>query len=259
MISQETLRACQLKQLEILKEIDRVCRELDIPYWLDGGTILGAVRHGGFIPWDDDIDIAMTVEGLRRFCHEAPALLHKDLFLQTRESDPGAKEPIVKVRDLHTLYIEKGDTFATEYKKGIYVDIFPFEPSPDINRKLFSKLTRGISKSYSILHAAHYYGLRSVAEYFWFGMKYLSFSAVLKVAKWVCDTKRHISNIPINNGPGIMHKRTTAFPLSTIEFEGEAFPAPADPAQYCADIYGDDYMQLPPSEKRKIHAIYISV
>lgn len=259
MISQETLRACQLKQLDILKEIDRVCRELHIPYWLDGGTLLGAVRHGGFIPWDDDIDIAMTVEGLREFCRKAPAILHEDLFLQTRESDPEAKEPIVKVRDLHTLYIEKGDTFATDYKKGIYVDIFPFEPSPDMNRRLFSKITRGISKSYSILHAAHYYSLRSLAEYFWFGAKYLCFSTVLKAAKCLLDTKHHISNIPINNGPGIMHKNTTAFPLTTIEFEGTVFPAPAKPDVYCADIYGDDYMQLPPPEKRKIHAIYIGL
>lgn len=259
MISQETLRACQLKQLEILKEIDRVCRELDIPYWLDGGTILGAVRHGGFIPWDDDIDIAMTVEGLQRFCQKAPSLLHNDLFLQTQESDPGAKEPIVKVRDLHTLYIEKGDTFAIEYKKGIYVDIFPFEPSPDMNRILFSRLTRGISKSYSILHSAHYYSIRAVAEYCWFGVKYLFFRSVLKAAKCLYDTKNHISNIPINNGPGIMHKKTTVFPLGTIVFEGETFPAPAKTAQYCADIYGPDYMQLPPPEKRKVHAVFIQV
>ena len=58
----ETLRPCQLKQLAILVEIDRLCRKHGIPYWLDGGTLLGAVRHQGFIPWDDDLDIAMKKE-----------------------------------------------------------------------------------------------------------------------------------------------------------------------------------------------------
>ena len=67
-----TLRQCQLKQLGILEEIDRICRKHDISYWLDGGSLLGAVRHGGFIPWDDDIDIAMSLADLERFKSVAP-------------------------------------------------------------------------------------------------------------------------------------------------------------------------------------------
>lgn len=89
--NQANLRACQLKQLWILKEIDRVCQQLNIKYWLDGGTLLGAKRHGGFIPWDDDIDIAMDEADMKRFAQEAQALLPECLFVQTPRPIPQAK------------------------------------------------------------------------------------------------------------------------------------------------------------------------
>ena len=100
------LRACQLKQLSILEEIDRICQKHQIGYWLDGGTLLGAVRHGGFIPWDDDIDIAMRQADLDRFIAIAPSELREGLFLQTPQNEPQSKEPIVKVRDLNSFYVE---------------------------------------------------------------------------------------------------------------------------------------------------------
>lgn len=249
------LRACQLRQLEILKEIDKVCKKLNIKYWLDGGTLLGAVRHGGFIPWDDDIDIAMDEKDLKRFSNEAQTLLPEDLFVQTPITDPTSKEPIVKVRDLNSLYIEHGDHFLTSYKKGIYVDIFPFGSHPNIPKKWIKNLSKGMTKANSILHHLHYYSLRSFTEFFWFGIMVNVYKLIWNILSLACKSSRY-ADLPISNGYGITHDRSTVLPLSTIIFEGTEFPAPHDPNQYLRNIYGN-YMEIPSVEKRHFHAMLI--
>lgn len=253
--SQSNLRECQLKQLRILQEIDKICRRHHIEYWLDGGTLLGAVRHGGFIPWDDDIDIAMRLEDERRFKEAAVGELPDWLFLQTRDTDPAAKEPLTKIRDLHSLYIEGGDTFDHGYVKGIFVDIFPFVDYPDISKAWIRRLTRGISRSRSILHRLHYYSLRSFAELFYFGAKYALCSVAWAVA---CKLGRptRCSDVPWLNGRGISFDKEAVWPLGTIRFEGLEFPAPHDPHSYLTDLYGD-YMTLPPEDKREVHSVFI--
>ncbi len=251
----KNLRACQLRQLGILKEIDKACKKLNIKYWLDSGSLLGAVRHGGFIPWDDDIDIAMDKADMVRFANEAQPLLPDDLFVQTPKTDPTSKEPIVKVRDLNSLYIEPGDHFITGYKKGIFVDIFPFEPHPNISRALIKKLTKGMGKSNSILHHLHYYSLRSFAEFFWFGFKRALYHSVWKASFIFGSSKRYACD-PFLTGYGVTHDRDTVFPLGSIKFEDAEFPAPHNPDQYLRDAYGD-YMKIPPVEKRLFHAVFI--
>lgn len=253
--AKRNLRTCQLKQLEILKVVDGICRRHSIGYWLDGGSILGAVRHQGFIPWDDDIDIGMTLEDLQRFEEVAPAELPSHLFLQTPETDPQTKEPIVKVRDLNSLYIERGDTFQIDYKKGIYIDIFPFVPYPDISAQTTKSIVKNISKSYSILHHFHRYSLRSTAEFFWFGTKLILLRAAWAI---ICATHRkpYWGNVPEQNGPGKRHAHNSIFPLRHISFEGSDFSAPNNPDAYLTELYGD-YMTLPPVEKRQVHAIFI--
>ncbi len=253
--SQANLRECQLKQLRILQEIDRICRKHHIEYWLDGGTLLGAVRHGGFIPWDDDIDIAMRLEDERRFEAIAPQELPDWLFLQTPLSDPNSKEPITKIRDITSLYIERGDNFQTDYVKGIFVDIFPFVDYPDISRKWIRRLTKGISKSHSILHHTHYYSLRAFAEFFYFGAKYALCSAAWAVVSRL-GKKNRVSDVPYLNGRGISFDKRAVWPLDTIRFEGCEFPAPGNPDSYLRDLYGD-YMTLPPEDKREFHSVFI--
>ena len=82
---ENNVRDLQLICLDMLKEVDRVCRKHNILYWLEGGTMLGAVRHRGFIPWDDDLDIAMFREDYDRFCEIAPQELKSGYFLQTHK------------------------------------------------------------------------------------------------------------------------------------------------------------------------------
>lgn len=253
--SKRNLRACQLRQVEILEEIDKICRRNGIGYWLDGGTLLGAVRHGGFIPWDDDIDIAMTLSDLKKFTEVAQRELPEGLFLQTPETDPHTKERIVKVRDLNSLFIENGDSFAQPYVKGIFVDIFPFVDCPDLPRRWTKTLTRGISRSCSILHHTHTYSLRATAEFFYFGAKYLTFSALWRIAN-IFGRKTRTCNIPTQNGYGISHASDAVWPLGSVMFEGREFSSPCNPDSYLTDLYGD-YMKIPAVEKRVFHSAFI--
>ena len=100
------LRECQLKQLSILKEVDRICRKYNLIYWLDGGTLLGAIRHKGFIPWDDDLDIAMPIDDFEKFKKIVQKELPESLFFQTKETDPSTPHHFAKIRDLNSFFVE---------------------------------------------------------------------------------------------------------------------------------------------------------
>ncbi len=253
---QQELRKCQLKQLGILQEIDALCRKHHIDYWLDGGTLLGAVRHGGFIPWDDDIDIAMRRSDLPRFIEIASRELPSHLMVQTPQNEP-TKEPITKIRDLNSFYVEPGDIFSADYQKGVFVDIFPMEPHPNIPRSWMKALVKPGTRAYAILHKPHYYGLRAVAEFFWFGAKYVLCRSAYELLSLVRDKHTYFGNIFINNGYGITHIVGNVFPLTEIEFEGIKFLAPHDPRAYNEEVFRNP-MQIPPVEQRKIHSVFIA-
>ena len=244
-----------MKELSILCAIREICEKHNIDYWLDGGTCLGAVRHGGFIPWDDDIDIAMRKDDLPRFVEAARQDLPEGLFLQTMDTDPSCRLPIIKVRDLNSLVVEFGDDFRKDYEKGLFVDIFPLMPYPRVSRKFCKKIVKGYCRANAILLQQHVYSWRSVAELFWFGAKRMYYYSVWKLANWLLPKDRHFSNTIETNGYGIVHRVEDIFPTGRIVFEGEEFRAPANPDQYLKNIYGD-YMQLPPEDKRHGHAVF---
>ncbi len=252
---QSQLREVQLKQLAILKEIDIICKRHDIDYWLDGGTLLGAVRHQGFIPWDDDIDIAMRDYDVKRFEAIAREELPKELFLQNRHTDPFCKEDITKVRDLNSLYIEFSDTFTKPYERGVFVDIFPMIPYPNVSRKFVKKICRGYSVASSIVEKPKHFSFSSLTEHIYFSLKKRILKMIWKIAYAIKPHDTFMSNVINQNGYGIMHRTSDVFPLSTITFEGYTFCAPNNPQAYLSDLY-NNFMQLPPEEKRKGHAIF---
>ena len=237
------LRKLQLRILEILKFVDSVCKTHGIQYWLSSGTCLGAVRHGGFIPWDDDVDIEMFEKDYIRFCKIMKSLNHPDYILQTSDTDKNFLLSFGKVRDCHS-FIEEDYGYDIKYKyRGCFVDIFPIAPSNSI--RLF-KL--GIFLNSCLLEADHLNNR---------GKKYL-----WNIANKIClPILRIISRVKSN---GVYrHRLGSIFPKKRyysdihntikIKFEDTEFPIPEKYDSYLTALYGD-YMRIPARDNIHIHS-----
>ena len=130
-----TLRKAQLAQLEMAKRVKEICDANGIQYFLDGGTLLGAVRHQGFIPWDDDLDIGMLREDYDKFISIAQSALGDQYFLQTWDTDDHYWNPYAKIRKIGTIYREEGTKGVLTHNE-LFIDIFPFDFFPQNRMKL---------------------------------------------------------------------------------------------------------------------------
>lgn len=119
----------QKTEFDILREFVRVCDELGLTYYLVCGTALGAAKYQGFIPWDDDVDVALPREDYAIFCEKAQALLPEHLFLQNVHTDPQYPLIFSKLRDCTTTYVEKAYA-KTDMNHGVYIDVFPLDGYP---------------------------------------------------------------------------------------------------------------------------------
>ncbi len=128
--TEEELRRLHAELYGILAEIARVCGKLGIPYFIQGGTAIGAFFEEAILPWDDDVDIGMTRRDYERFLREAPAELGGEYFLQWVETDPHTPFYFAKVRRNGTLFVE-ADFQHLPIHHGIYVDVFPYDRVPD--------------------------------------------------------------------------------------------------------------------------------
>lgn len=254
MIEPELLRKAQLVMLEMLIEFDAICKKHQLQYWLDSGTLLGAVRHQGFIPWDDDIDLSMPLEDYHKFLAIAAGELSSDIFLQNKGTDSEFKFDYSKLRSNKASIVEfheKGR--EVNYHQGVFVDIFPMLAieNSESNKHFYSDTFEAIRNTSAIsLHTPN------------------GVDQPVKRAELVAEVQhQHIGwakeqSKVIYGGemPDVAawFDLAAVFPLSTLEFEGIAFPAPHDASHYLDAIYSFDYRQLPPEDKRIIHAHSIS-
>jgi len=139
-LTQEQNARLKAIELDIFKAFLKVCKENDLRYFLAGGTLLGAVRHKGFIPWDDDMDVLMPRKDYDRFLEIGQSLLPPEYFLQTRQTDREYPCNFAKIRDSRTTFVEKSLKDRV-INHGVYIDIFPldyFPQSPVVQQwKLF--------------------------------------------------------------------------------------------------------------------------
>ena len=146
-INKEETQKLKEIQLKMLKEFINICNKLDLKYYVIGGTALGTIRHNGFIPWDDDIDVGMPRHDYEKFILMGQSLLSQGYFIQTHISDPLYPNNFAKIRDSSTTFIEQV-VKDIDMHHGVYLDVFPLDGvAPSKLKKLFFKLKNKLYSS----------------------------------------------------------------------------------------------------------------
>ncbi len=258
------LRQAQLVLLRMFKITDYICRKHNIEYWMCSGTLLGAVRHKGFIPWDDDLDISMMREDYERFIKVAVDEFPEDMLLQTRETDPNYHYLALpcKVRDKKSFILSSGYE-DEESEKGLYMDIFPvdrFHKNPFIFNweKLLKRYNTFICKCMDSIYFTHESKIRKMLANFHPFFRFLVVKYMAYAKKRIKKNRKLDETSYIGAGFDTLwiryFKNSDIYPLTEIEFEGGKYMAPHSTDTYLKAIYGSDYMTPPPVEKRIQHA-----
>lgn len=265
-MKQMTLEEIRKCSLAILNYVDVVCEKMGLTYYLCAGTMLGAVRHKGFIPWDDDLDIMMPRRDYEQLAKSFPKDGHYDFLTLYNTSDfPYAFGKIIDTRTI------KNEAIRPKYQMiGVDIDVFPIDIYPDSieeSQKLCDEISKVQSKLYNYL-----------AD-FGRGRNWLTtILRNVRIAFWHCLDNVHIRTVPhyvmeINKKAqsynqsasdfcgitsiahyGVKERNKKNIFASTVkvEFEGGFYPAPIGYKEYLTNLYGD-YMQLPPLSQRKTH------
>ena len=257
----KTLSKLHEIQLELLDEFVRICDKHKLTYFLVGGTLLGAERHSGFIPWDDDIDVGMPRNDYDKFIKIAKDELKNDYLLESVETDKNYFLPFAKVIKKNTLFIEYylSNTDTENDTKGIFIDVFPFE---NINKYGLGYKMR-YAFSYAIMDSIMFkMKLRKLNETMFKPLTLLFSIFTKKRLKKILHfimTKNKNNNSKylsvLGAGYGFrkeLMKREDILPVKKINFEKKKYNGMNNNDVYLSSLYGD-YMKLPPKEKRINH------
>ncbi|MBQ0058081.1 MAG: LicD family protein [Bacteroidales bacterium] len=248
------LRALQMHMLKMLLWFDAFCKEHGLRYWLSSGTLLGAVRHGGYIPWDDDLDVDMMREDYDKLLQLMKGRTDLPYRLQDHKTDPGYFFTHGKLRDTNSLMEDVLGYDRVFGMRGIFIDIITFEKMP-VALTWFGR--RCIGPCYRVLDSRRFSDktsrqLVTVIGSMAHGFAYpiLRLLARLSRSEW------------LHRSPGIPFKSKTTckeiFPTVEIEFEGYRFPAPHDTHGYLTRMFGN-YMQLPDLNRIQVHTVNLKL
>ncbi len=257
----EMLERLHKIELEMLIEVDRICKENNIKYTIIGGTLLGAVRHGGFIPWDDDADVAMLRPEYEKFCSIIDEKLdHSRFYFQNMERTEGYRWGYAKLRRKGTLFVRENQDHM-EYEQGMFLDIFPIDGTPDnrvlrkihkfrcfcVRKILWSKV--GKRESQSRVHRIVYSILSMIPDR---SIKRMYRGLILKVHSDTSKVVRTLTYPAPKKLDGYYRKWFAE--TAPILFEGYEFEGVKDYQGWLGFEFGD-YMKLPPEDKRKTHPV----
>lgn len=246
------LRKAQLRMLDILIEVDKILRKHDIEYWLDSGTLIGAVRHKGFIPWDDDIDLCVKREDYKVIREILIAELPKNLVFVDWTTDENFFDKCGRIKDKNSEY--KYPAFRYQKEQGLWVDLIIVEKALPFFKKwtdkIYGPIFRQTHNFGKVLYNSKikYLVLKIIAILLfplaYFCVCFSRFMAFLFDADLYMPTYSSMWQ-------SARHKKNI-FPLKEIEFETNKFLAPSNVDAYLKSIYGN-YMMLPPEDKRSGH------
>lgn len=259
----DALGRLQEIELDILKVVDSICRRNNIDYFIAYGTLLGAVRHRGFIPWDDDVDIQIPINDYRRFLEIAPKELPEGYSIHNTLTDQGFSPLWTKVYRDGTRFVDE-IAMQAGCEQGIFLDVFPLCPLEADERQ--ANRQRSQSKKIQRMSYLHHIARMKLPGRAHKGA-INAFLAIIHftVAKaWKPEWLFHqIDNYRDANEPsGKWYSQdwpnkpwsgSDLFPTQEIEFQGLQVRSPKNPDAYLSTRYGD-YMQLPPEEDRYTHA-----
>lgn len=250
-------------ELMILTEIQRICQENDINYFALAGTALGAVRHGGFIPWDDDVDIGMLRKDYDRFLVACGKSLDSKFYLQTWDNDRNFPFSFAKIRLEGTHFVE---AFSNNQEhNGIFIDVFPMDNCPSSPilfniqniRYYICKRLLWVKKGYGEKIRKENIKQRLKYDAFQVLSKFFDYDSVKKYFKQIQTRyNTEMSEFVSTDGSYTYRKESMLFRWTTavdyLEFENMHIPVFKDYDSYLKKLYGD-YMILPPEDKRGVH------